>query len=241
MASHHHLDCDCRPLHQRESSPHIRAMSSPCFCADSTPCCTQCSPPNLDNLLRLIASYLQNQQPCFETASTRLNAVKRQRFVNQQNTQREYDNILRKINDLDLSLNRFSARRESYSTLKDSAARVVQTHFRSYLVRTSVSLTMIESSFESLIRSLVSGKTRFPLEAVSREAARLLLRLDFIKGSADSVIRDGRRTLCRDLVRFLHYVDDCGVRRRNVVSKYAKDRSTEKLKKHVRRICVSDV
>ncbi|CAF2166311.1 unnamed protein product [Brassica napus] len=152
MASHHHLDCDCRCLHQRESSPNIPATSSPCFRADSTPCCTQCSPPNL-------ASYLQNQQPCFETASTRFNSVKRQRFVNQQNTQREYDNLLQKINDLDLSLNRFSARRESHSTLKDSAARVVQTHFRSYLVRRSVSLkelTMIESSFVSLIRSSVS-------------------------------------------------------------------------------------
>ncbi|CAN7084690.1 unnamed protein product [Brassica oleracea var. botrytis] len=95
MASHHHLDCDCRRLHHRESNPHIPAYyttSSPCFCADSTPCCTQCSPPDLDHLLRLIASYLQNQQPCCETASTRFNAVKRQRFVNQQNTQREYEN-----------------------------------------------------------------------------------------------------------------------------------------------------
>ncbi|CAN6933901.1 unnamed protein product [Brassica oleracea] len=257
MASHHHLDCDCRRLHHRESNPHIPAYyttSSPCFCADSTPCCTQCSPPDLDHLLRLIASYLQNQQPCCETASTRFNAVKRQRFVNQQNTQREYENILRKINDLDLSLNRFPARRESYSTLKDSAARVIQTHFRSYLVRRSVSLrqlkelTRIESSFASL-RSWVSGKTHFPLEAVSREATHLLLRLDFIKGSADSMIRDGKRTLCRDLVRFLHYVGDCAVRRRNVVSKYAKDvtfgakrqdRSTEMLKKHIRRIYVSD-
>ncbi|CAH8262224.1 unnamed protein product [Arabidopsis lyrata] len=42
-------------------------------------------------------------------------------------------NLSRKIDDLHLSLNRFSAfhDRDSYSTLKDSTARV-KTHFRSY-------------------------------------------------------------------------------------------------------------
>ncbi|KAF8077297.1 hypothetical protein N665_1048s0003 [Sinapis alba] len=220
-SSHHHLDCDCRRLHHhshRESSPHMPSYynkSSDCFCVDCSPCRTQCSPPNLDQLLRLVASYLQNQQ------QTQPASVKRQRFVNQENDQREYDNLLRKINDLDLSLDRFSARRESYSSLKDSAARGIQTHFLSYLVRRSASLrqlkelTRIESSFVSL-RSSVSGQTHFPFEAVSREATRLLLRLDYIKGGADSMIRDGKRTLCRDLVRFLHYVDGCAVRRRNV-------------------------
>ncbi|KAG2325259.1 hypothetical protein Bca4012_039749 [Brassica carinata] len=259
MASHHHhLDCDCLRLHHHESSPHTPAhytKTPPCFSAYSSPRCTQSSPPNLDHLLRLIiASHLQNQQqtqPRRETASTRSDAAKRHRFVDQENAQREYDNLLRKINDLDLSLDRFSspARRGSRSTVKDSAARVIQTRFRSYLVRRSVSLrelkelTRIESSFVSL-RSSVSGKNRFPLGAVSREAARLLLRLDSVKGSADSMVRDGKRRLCRDLVRFLHDVDDCAVRRRNGVSfggkcRVGEDRSREKLKKDVRRIYVS--
>ncbi|KAJ0255108.1 hypothetical protein HA466_0099130 [Hirschfeldia incana] len=263
MASHHHhLDCDCRLLHHhththRESSPHIPAYytttSLPCLFPDSSPCCTQCSQPNLDHLLRLIASHLQNQQQtqpcCCEIAPTRSNALnKRQRFANQENNaaQRgEYDNLLRKIEDLDLSLGRFSSsarRRESYSTVKDSAARVIQTRFRSYLVRRSVSLRELKelARIESSFVSLRSSKEHFPLGAVSREATRLLLRLDSVEGSADSMIRDGKRRLCGELVRFLHHVDDCAVRRRNVVSKYAKDRSSEKLKKHIRRIYVSE-
>ncbi|XP_024014635.1 BAG family molecular chaperone regulator 8, chloroplastic [Eutrema salsugineum] len=253
MASHCHHDGGCRRRHHnhRESIPLISvnyATSSPCCFGDCTPCCTQSnqqtdSPPNLDHLLRLIASYLQNQQQqqqqretqcSCETKSPRFAAVERHSFVNQQhkqqkNVQREYDNLLRKIDDLDLSLNRFSARRDSsYSTLKDSAARVIQTHFRSYLVRRSISLRQlkelasIKSSFLSL-KSSVSGKTHFPFEAVSREATDLLLQLDSIQGRVDSMIRDGKRTLCRDLVRFLHYIDDCAVKRREIVCKSAKD------------------
>lgn len=198
MASHHHHhhhDGGCHRHHNhnhRESIPHIPANYAtppPCCCADSSP-----SPPNLDHLLRLIASYLQNQQQQRETQcscqtlSPIFNAVKRQGFVNQQqhqkkkNVQREYDNLLRKIDDLEFLLNRS----ESYSTLKDSAARVIQTHFRSHLVRRSVSLRQlkelasIKSSFLSL-KSSVSGKTHFLFEAVSREATDLLLQLDSIQ------------------------------------------------------------
>ncbi|CAN7079983.1 unnamed protein product, partial [Brassica oleracea var. botrytis] len=60
-----------------------------------------------------------------------------------------------------------------YSTLRDSAARVIQTRFRSYLVR---------------------SLTRFRV-------------------GVDPMIRSSKRSLSRDLVRFLHYIDDCAVRR----------------------------
>lgn len=71
---------------------------------------------------------------------------------------------------------------------------------------------MIKSSFLSL-KSSVSGKPIFPYKVVSRKATDLLLQLDSIQGRVDPMIRNSKRSLSRDLVRFLHYVDDCVVRR----------------------------
>jgi hypothetical protein len=111
------------------------------------------------------------------------------------NVPREYDQVvlsclLRKIDDLESSLNKFSSfydkRRDRHSTLRDSAARVIQTHFRSYLVHRSISfrqlkeLAMIKASFLSL-KSSVSGKLIFPFKVVSRKATDLLLQLDSIQ------------------------------------------------------------
>lgn len=72
------------------------------------------------------------------------------------------------------------------------------------------------------------------------------------------MIRDGKRSLCRELVRFLHYIDDCAVKRRIILCKSAKDvsftgkckdsgakrhvgedRTTEKLKKQMGTIYVT--
>lgn len=71
---------------------------------------------------------------------------------------------------------------------------------------------MIKSSFLSL-KSSVSGKPIFPFKVVSRKATDLLLQLDSIQGRVDPMIRNSKRSLSRDLVRFLQYVDDCVVRR----------------------------
>ncbi|CAH8262784.1 unnamed protein product [Arabidopsis lyrata] len=76
-----------------------------------------------------------------------------------------------------------------------------------------------------------------------------LLQLDSIQGRVDSMIRDGKRSLSRDLVRFLHHIDGCAVKKRDFVYKYVKvvsfkgkckisfwgkhDVGAEKLKKHI--------
>lgn len=76
---------------------------------------------------------------------------------------------------------------------------------------------MIKSSFLSL-KSSVSGKPIFPYKVVSRKATDLLLQLDSIQGRVDPMIRSSKRSLSRDLVRFLQYVDDCVVKRYSAAS-----------------------
>ncbi|CAF2008420.1 hypothetical protein YC2023_085707 [Brassica napus] len=218
-----------------------------------------------DNLLHLIASYLQTHQqetqspdqtcPC-ETPCRRSNGGFHQH--QKSNVPREHDDhvilscLLRKIDDLESSLNEFAGRydqrRDRYSTLRDSAARVIQTRFRSYLVRRSVSfrhlkeLALIKSSFVSLKSSVVF-----------RKATDLLLQLDSIQGRVDPMIRSSKRTLSRDLVRFLHYIDDCAVRRYGFVvgSQFkfrekpqavgvAEERIMEKLRNRMGKVFVSN-
>lgn len=77
---------------------------------------------------------------------------------------------------------------------------------------------MIKASFLSL-KSSVSGKLIFPFKVVSRKATDLLLQLDSIQGRIDPMIRSSKRSLSRDLVRFVQYVDDCVVKRYGFVVK----------------------
>lgn len=206
MASRHH-GCLRRQNHH-DNIPLVATSSRCCTYGDSSPCCTQSTHPSPapDNLLHLVASYLQNQQQerqcpdqtcSCETPCQSFNGIRRQHRVlhQQKNVPREDDHIvlsclLRKMDDLESSLNQLSARydqrRDRYSTLRDSAARVIQTHFRSYLVRRSISfrhlkeLATIKSSFLSL-KSSVSGKPLFPFKTVSQKATDLLLQLDSIQ------------------------------------------------------------
>ncbi|CAE6073051.1 unnamed protein product [Arabidopsis arenosa] len=239
MASHHH-----HHHNNNGCSRHQNHHNNIPLVATSTHCCTQINhpsppPPPEDNLLHLLATYLQNHQQetqcSCETSCQNFNVIRGQHRVlrQQKNVPREYDQVvmsclLRKIDDLESSLNKFSAfyekRRDRHSTLRDSAARVIQTHFRSYLVHRSISfrqlkeLAMIKSSFLSL-KSSVSGKPIFPFKVVSRKATDLLLQLDSIQGRIDPMIRSSKRSLSRDLVRFLQYVDDCAVKRCEFVAK----------------------
>ncbi|CAL9238812.1 unnamed protein product [Arabidopsis halleri] len=239
MASHHH-----HHHHNNGYSRHQNHHNNIPLVATSTHCCTQInhpSPPPEDNLVHLLATYLQNHQQetqcSCELSCQNFNVIRGQHRVlrQQKNVPREYDHVvmsclLRKINDLESSLNKFSAfyekRRDRHSTLKDTAAHIIQTHFRFYLVHISISfrqlkeLTMIKSSFLSL-KSSVSGKPIFPFKVVSWKATDLLLQSDSIQGRIDPVIRSSKRTLSRDLVRFLRYVDDCLVKRREFVAKSA--------------------
>ncbi|KAJ6936535.1 hypothetical protein NC652_011290 [Populus alba x Populus x berolinensis] len=85
-----------------------------------------------------------------------------------------------------------------------------QLHVRSTLSQLK-ELAFIKSSFNSLKYS-ISSKSLFDFEVVSRKAMDLLLKLDSIQGG-DPMIRDGRRSVTKDLVRFLEFIDGFAVKR----------------------------
>ncbi|KAF8408182.1 hypothetical protein HHK36_007324 [Tetracentron sinense] len=106
-------------------------------------------------------------------------------------------------------------------------ARTIQTHFRAFLVRRSRSLRQLKhlaflKSCLNCLKSSVSDETHFNPEALSQKAMDLLLKLDSIQGG-DPMIRDGKRSISRELVRFLEFVDGVSVKRRELSIKAMKN------------------
>uniref|UniRef100_A0A2N9GCF2 BAG domain-containing protein n=1 Tax=Fagus sylvatica TaxID=28930 RepID=A0A2N9GCF2_FAGSY len=114
-------------------------------------------------------------------------------------------------------------------SLRDLAARVIQTHFRAFLVRRSRTLghlkdlALIKSAFNSL-KSSFSSETHFDFDVLSHKAMDLPLKLDSVQGR-DPMIRDGKRSISRDLVRFLEFIDGVAVKRRGLSFKATKNMS----------------
>ncbi|ONI19084.1 hypothetical protein PRUPE_3G257800 [Prunus persica] len=138
--------------------------------------------------------------------------------------------LLSRIEALEASLHRYSSYRSqsSYSrSLRDSAARVIQTHFRAFLVRRSRTLrqlkdlAFIKSAFNSL-KSSISNDTHFDFHAVSQKAIDLLLKLDSIQ-CGDPIVRDGKRSISRDLVRFMEFIDGVVMKRHGLSLKAVKN------------------
>ncbi|KDP27216.1 hypothetical protein JCGZ_19915 [Jatropha curcas] len=140
-----------------------------------------------------------------------------QQLSDDQKTQSVLSSLLQRINTLESSLHHFSNSSASINcchpsySLRDAAARVIQTHFRVFLVRRSKTLNQlqdlafIKSSFSSL-KSSISNRTRLNCEVLSHKAMDLLLKLDSIQGG-DPMIRDGKRSISRDITRFLEFID----------------------------------
>ncbi|XP_057952947.1 BAG family molecular chaperone regulator 8, chloroplastic [Malania oleifera] len=116
--------------------------------------------------------------------------------------------------------------RPSYS-LRDAAARTIQTHFRAFLVRRSRALRQLKDlafikSTLNALKSSVSDQTHLDSSALKHKAMDLLLQLDSIQGG-DPMIRDGKRSISRELVRFLELVDGVSVKRRELPAKVVKN------------------
>ncbi|KAI3973458.1 hypothetical protein MKW92_047337 [Papaver armeniacum] len=111
-------------------------------------------------------------------------------------------------------------------SLRDLAARIIQIHFRAFLVRRSrtlrylKNLAFIKSSFNSLKSSLSSNNNNCQLNhsVLTQKAMDLLLKLDSVQGG-DPMIRDGKRSISRDLVRFLEFIDSITVKRQQISTK----------------------
>ncbi|XP_020573165.1 uncharacterized protein LOC110019718, partial [Phalaenopsis equestris] len=110
--------------------------------------------------------------------------------------------------------------RASPLPLREVAARTIQARFRRFLVRRSQTLrdlkrlASIKSSAAEL-RSSISGESDAEPVAISQEAMDLLLKLDSIQ-SSDPMIRDGKRSISRELTRMLEFVDKVLVRDRRL-------------------------
>ncbi|PKA64946.1 BAG family molecular chaperone regulator 8, chloroplastic [Apostasia shenzhenica] len=105
-------------------------------------------------------------------------------------------------------------------SLRDVAARTIQARFRRFLVRRSQTLRDLKrlAAFKSdaaALRSLISGESRMEPEILSQKVMDLLLQVDFIQ-SSDPMIREGKRSISRELARMLDFIDKVLVKERSV-------------------------
>ncbi|KAK4346435.1 hypothetical protein RND71_032774 [Anisodus tanguticus] len=136
--------------------------------------------------------------------------------VPDQQTDRIVTSLLRRIAALESSLRRSST--SSRESLRDAAARTIQTHFRAFLARRSRTLRQLKqlASIKTTLNILKSGKTHFDTQTVSRRAMDLLVKLDSIQGD-DQLIRDGKRSIRNELTRFMKAINGVTVISRRIV------------------------
>ncbi|TYH52216.1 hypothetical protein ES332_D09G012000v1 [Gossypium tomentosum] len=234
MACHHH--------HHHQHQHTSATCCSTCSCSQ----CFQPAPASSpypqqsDHLLQALASLLQPQQNHYLNQIHHLKSFQDQNFATKnhhfhQKQQEQPDflisSLVSRINALESSLHSFSKASSCSSypsfSLKDAAARVIQTHFRAFLVHRSRTLrqlkdlAFIKSSLNTLKLS-VSNNIHFDPQVVSQKAMDLLLKLDSFQGG-DSMIRDGKRSVSKDLIQFLEYVDGLVLKRYKLLYKNAKN------------------
>ncbi|CAN1217228.1 BAG family molecular chaperone regulator 8, chloroplastic [Linum perenne] len=177
-------------------------------CFDS--CCSQRS--------RVCCLNDHNQTPHFQS-HTLLSRV----LPPNEPTQLLVSSLIQRLDALESSLRQVSSTSVDEYPLRSAAARVIQAHFRSFLVRRSRNLRQLKvlaslkSAFNSL-RSSISGKISFNFELVSEKAMDLLLKVDSVQGG-DPMIRDAKRSISNDLVSFLELVDGFASRKKANVYK----------------------
>ena len=187
MASH----CHCHHHHQTPPPPPTVTTTT------TTQCCCYHNPPNTcctpqHHLLHPIASLLSQPQPHpilpsqqnFTKSYTRHNLnlpTQNHHLQHQHQTHSAISSLLQRIESLESSLNHYTRH-----SLRHAAASVIQTHFRSFLVRRSRTLTQlkhlasIKSTFNAL-KSSCSNHAHVDFAALSLKAMNLLLELDSIE------------------------------------------------------------
>ncbi|XP_050230200.1 BAG family molecular chaperone regulator 8, chloroplastic [Mercurialis annua] len=251
MASFHHHH---HPSHHHPV-PAAPTTTTCCCCPSTCRSSIHPSPPppqhsSIDPLLHSLASLLQHHQnqqtPSFHSphSNTKPNAHKNHHQISHFQSPRinfqylfeeqDYPDILssllQRISTLEASLHHFSASNKRFQgsfSLREAAAKVIQTHFRAFLVRRSRTLSQlqelafIKSTFNAL-KSSALNKTHFNYALVSHKVTDLLLKLDSVQ-SRDPMIRDGKRSISRVIVRFLDFIDELGGRRRESLYKPVKN------------------
>ncbi|GFP90395.1 bag family molecular chaperone regulator 8 chloroplastic [Phtheirospermum japonicum] len=134
-------------------------------------------------------------------------------------TQDTVSSLLRRIAALESALRRRASATpfSSSQSLRDAAARTIQTHFRAFLLCRSITLRQLKDlaaikSTLGFLKSSVSEKTHLDYDVVYHEAMNLLLKLDSIQGG-DPMVRNGKTSLIRELNKILDFIDGVYVER----------------------------
>ncbi|KAK7295433.1 hypothetical protein RJT34_18342 [Clitoria ternatea] len=209
MASH------CHHHHH----PQTHCCCNPTCCSTTLHHPSPPPPPLQDHILQAIASLLSQPQP-HPIIPIQQHHTKSHPHYSNTPTQNHHRNqthstissLLHRIQSLESSLNHYTNH-----SLRHAAARVIQTHFRSFLVRRSRTLSHLKqlASIKSTLNSLkssFSNHTHVDFAALSLQAMNLLLDLDSIQG-CDPMIVDGKRSISRDLVRFLDSIEEAALKR----------------------------
>ncbi|PIM99445.1 hypothetical protein CDL12_28064 [Handroanthus impetiginosus] len=197
MAYHHH------PCHRAITAA---ACYCHCYCATCTPCPHHPPPPP--------DSYLHHPpyQPHFYSSPSHLPQYQEhfqgRYFREKTQTHPTISSLLRRIAALESALRRRSSDSQS---LRDAAARTIQTHFRAFLSRRSRTLRQLKvlasiKSILGILKSSVSGKTHFDYGAVYHKAMKLLLKLNTIQGD-DPMVRNGKSSISKELNKFLNFIE----------------------------------
>ncbi|XP_052195063.1 BAG family molecular chaperone regulator 8, chloroplastic [Diospyros lotus] len=205
---------------------HCHPATASCSCC----CCytTCCDGPQPDSLLQSLSSHFRHppSQPYPPSNSQSFHhhhhyhqetpfyppPAHHQHRQEQFQAQPTVSSLLRRIAALESALRRqASVNSSSPYSLRDAAARTIQTHFREFLVRRSRKLRQLKdlASIKSTLNALkasVYDDVRPYSRSLSRRALGLLHKLDSIQGG-DQMIRDHKRSISRDLNRFLEFLD----------------------------------
>uniref|UniRef100_A0A7C8YKH8 BAG domain-containing protein n=1 Tax=Opuntia streptacantha TaxID=393608 RepID=A0A7C8YKH8_OPUST len=232
---HHHRH------HQIHQTAAASTASFCCCCCCQPPPCHHYTPPSAPPYLNtdpfavaaIVSQLLQtpSQTPlnshdfCPQTLKpTKIN--RKQRYPHPetdqfQHPQSGFFSLLQRVDALEAALRRFSC--SSSFSLRDAAARTIQTHFRAYLVRRSRALRHLKelATIKSAVASLKSSLSRrgfVDFDFLSSRAMELLLQVDSIQGD-DQMIRDSKRSITKDIDHFLDLLDGICVKRHQVITK----------------------
>ncbi|XP_039067042.1 BAG family molecular chaperone regulator 8, chloroplastic-like [Hibiscus syriacus] len=220
------------PHHHHHHTTATTACCSTCSC----PQCFHPPPPPLytlqsEPLLQALVSLLQPQQNHHLNQTHVHKPSQDQNFATKNHHKQDPNflvySLVSRIDALESSLHSFSTASKRSSrpsfTLRDTAARVIQAHFRAFLVHRSRTLrqlkdlAFIKSSLNSLKLS-VSKESHLDPRVISQKAMDLLLELDSFQGG-DPMIRDGKRSVSRYLIQFLEYIDGLALKRHKLMYK----------------------
>ncbi|XP_021770910.1 BAG family molecular chaperone regulator 8, chloroplastic-like [Chenopodium quinoa] len=228
MAFHHHL----HNLHTTTNSFCCCPPPAP-PCHHPTPPCHHpplLSPPTSDpfQVAAIVTQLLQTQTQTplnYHLNSSRTH--KNQKHPHHNNHENQDNSLLlsllQRIDALESSLQKYSS---SGFSLRDAAAKIIQAHFRAFLVHRSRTLRHLKdlASVKSALASFKSSLSRHAFvdfDSLSRNAMDLLHKLDSIQ-SGDKMIRDSKKTVTREIVEFLEIVDGVCVKRQQVLTRKMK-------------------